>query len=200
VRLGILEHGQSGLGRAAMALARTLGRSELDPVVKTSLYRPVFFGRAWIALVRDVLRGPSPWSPAERELFGAYVSYLNRCRFCAAVHSRVAGLGLGTTVTDELLANWREAGLDRRIRLTMGMLEKAVEHPDQLGPEDMDALRAGGVTDQAIVDALHVAFVFCLINRVANALGFSWNTEADMVKGARILRRLGYRLPSFLLR
>jgi hypothetical protein len=64
----------------------------------------------------------------------------------------------------------------------------------------LEAVREAGVSDEAIVDALHVAFIFCLINRAASALGFSWASEADAVKGARILNRIGYKLPGFLLR
>jgi alkylhydroperoxidase family enzyme len=34
-----------------------------------------------------LLRGPSPFTEAERELIAAYVSGLNRCRYCHGVRS-----------------------------------------------------------------------------------------------------------------
>ena len=37
-----------------------------------------------------LLRGPSPFSEAERELIAAYVSALNRCRYCQGVHTATA--------------------------------------------------------------------------------------------------------------
>ena len=50
------------------------------------------------------------------------------------------------------------------------------------------------------VDALHVCFIFNTVNRLANALGSDWETEADAHKAAAILKRIGYQLPGFLLR
>jgi hypothetical protein len=32
-------------------------------------------------LTQQVMRGPSPWSLGERELFAAFVSRVNRCPF-----------------------------------------------------------------------------------------------------------------------
>jgi AhpD family alkylhydroperoxidase len=37
-----------------------------------------------------LLRGPSPFSVAERELIAAYVSGLNACDYCHGVHSATA--------------------------------------------------------------------------------------------------------------
>lgn len=50
-------------------------------VVRTLLYRKGFFGGAFSALTQQVMRGPSPWSVGERELFAAFVSRLNQCVF-----------------------------------------------------------------------------------------------------------------------
>jgi hypothetical protein len=50
-------------------------------VVRTLMYRKEFFGRPWTELTQQVMRGPSPWSVGEREIFAAYVSRLNQCVF-----------------------------------------------------------------------------------------------------------------------
>jgi hypothetical protein len=50
-------------------------------VVRTLMYRKEFFGKPWTALTQQVMRGPSPWSVGEREVFAAYVSRLNQCVF-----------------------------------------------------------------------------------------------------------------------
>lgn len=44
-------------------------------------YRPALFGRAFGAVMQDVMKGPSAWSEAERELFAAFVSAHNQCPF-----------------------------------------------------------------------------------------------------------------------
>jgi hypothetical protein len=57
-----------------------------------------------------------------------------------------------------------------------------------------------GVSEAAIVDALYVCFLFNVVNRMADALGYEYGTEADALKVAAILNRIEYRLPGFLLR
>lgn len=50
-------------------------------VVRTLLYRKGYFGRPFSELTQQVMRGPSPWSVGEREMFAAFVSRLNQCVF-----------------------------------------------------------------------------------------------------------------------
>lgn len=50
-------------------------------VVRTLFYRKAFFGRPFSELTQQVMRGPSPWTVGERELFAAFVSRLNQCVF-----------------------------------------------------------------------------------------------------------------------
>jgi len=59
----------------AVEVERPLG------VLKTLNYRPELFGRPFSAALDVAMRGPSEWSPAERELFAAFVSSLNQCLF-----------------------------------------------------------------------------------------------------------------------
>jgi hypothetical protein len=44
-------------------------------------YRQELFGRSFSEALQDVMRGPSEWTVAERELFAAFVSSLNQCVF-----------------------------------------------------------------------------------------------------------------------
>lgn len=54
----------------------------------------------------------------------------------------------------------------------LGYLEAVTLRPHELRPEDAEAVRAAGVSDQAIVDALLVAAYFNLIDRLADSFGF----------------------------
>jgi hypothetical protein len=44
-------------------------------------YRPELFGKPFSEFLQEVMKGPSDWSEAERELFAAFVSKLNQCPF-----------------------------------------------------------------------------------------------------------------------
>ena len=54
----------------------------------------------------------------------------------------------------------------------LGYLEAVTVRPGDVRPEDAQAVRAAGVSDQAIVDALLVAAYFNLIDRLADSFGF----------------------------
>lgn len=198
MRLDVLENGQRRRARIALKVMGLVARTEPDDVIKTSLYRPDLFGRAWIALLREVLRGPSSWSAGERELFGAYTSRLNACPYCASVHSELARLELGHVVTSEMLDEIDSAGLDERLTSMLHLIEKSVRSPAELGPGDIDRVRAAGVDDDAIADALVVSFVFNVVNRLANTLEYQWASEDDVVKAAHMLHRVSYSMPSLL--
>ncbi len=200
MHLEALESGQRRTALVAMWAAKNLGRSPIDDVGKTSMYRPELFGRYFLALARAVLRGPSDWSPGERELFAAFVSRANRCRYCTAIHTEMATLGLGRRVSREAIDDWRIADYDPKIKSVFALLEAVALGPEAVTKAHVDAVRAEGVTDEAISDVLYLSFVFNLINRLADALGFSWESEIQTAKSARVLDRMGYRIPGFLLR
>jgi len=50
-------------------------------VLKTLLYRPELFGGPFSDELHVVMRGPSEWSPGERELIAGFASHLNQCLF-----------------------------------------------------------------------------------------------------------------------
>ncbi|MGZ3583289.1 MAG: hypothetical protein ACXVCT_11095 [Ktedonobacterales bacterium] len=56
----------------------------------------------------------------------------------------------------------------------------------------MEAVRAAGVSERAILDAINICAAFNLIDRVADALGF--DIPASFTKGAASLLQRGYKL------
>jgi hypothetical protein len=81
MRLKKMESGQRWPERLKMALVTLVFRQRVPDVVRLLWYRRDFFGKPMSALTQRVMRGPSPWSPADRELIAAFVSSRNRCRF-----------------------------------------------------------------------------------------------------------------------
>jgi len=199
MRLEILEHGHRLRARVAMRLIPLAVGTELDDVGKTSLYRPGLFGRPWLALLREVMLGPSDWTPADRELFAAFVSNLNRCRYCVGIHTGTATIRNGRPITQAVLTDWRGGDFDPRVKATFALLEAVGNDPEAPADDAVAAARAAGVSDAMIVDALAVAFIFNLVNRLADTFDYSFGDEDGRLAEARALTRLGYKVPGFLL-
>ena len=81
MRLATVDHGHAPAEAAMLAeIGERSGREPLG-VVKTLLYRPELFGGPFSEALDVVMRGPSEWSPGERELFAGFTSLLNQCPF-----------------------------------------------------------------------------------------------------------------------
>jgi uncharacterized peroxidase-related enzyme len=92
-----------------------------------------------------------------------------------------------------VLADYRTAPIPEKLRAMLGFLEKLTLQPAEVGPDDMAPLRAAGLSDEEIEDAIHVCANFNVINRIADSLGFDPGTEAIFKKSAQMLLEGGYR-------
>jgi alkylhydroperoxidase family enzyme len=73
------------------------------------------------------------------------------------------------------------------------LLEKVTHDHASFAPGDFAAARALGVSDEAIRDALYVAYLFNIINRMADALVFEVGSQASFDKSTKSLLGRGYR-------
>ena len=76
----------------------------------------------------------------------------------------------------------------------MRVLKKFTAGPDELSADDFSRAREASVSDDDMEDALHVAFAFNTINRIADALGFDIPNAAGFQQSANMLLRFGYKL------
>jgi len=81
VRLTVVDSGHAPAEAEVLERMREEFGREPTGVVKTLYYRPELFGRPFSDALQQALRGPSPWSPGERELFAGFTSLLNSCHF-----------------------------------------------------------------------------------------------------------------------
>ena len=81
MRLAVVDSGHAPDEAAMLALIRERSGAEPLGVVKTLLYRPDLFGTPFSEELDVVMRGPSDWTPGERELFAGFTSLLNQCPF-----------------------------------------------------------------------------------------------------------------------
>lgn len=97
-------------------------------------------------------------------------------------------------VVKAVLADYRTAPISGKLRAMLGFLEKLTLRPAEVGPADVAPLRAAGLSDEEVEDAIHVCAMFNLINRVADSLGFDLSTEEGYAGAARMLLKSGYLL------
>ena len=101
---------------------------------------------------------------------------------------------------EAVVADWRTAPLRRQLAATLVFLEKLTLRPDELLPADADAVRAAGVSTQALRDAATVCALFNMIVRLADSLGWdvpSWERltarAPAMLDGGYALGAIGAR-------
>ena len=198
MRLRILDSGHGFGTKALFAFIQFVSRQPVLDVVKLVKYRPDFYGEPMSRITHDVMRGPSPWSVADRELMAAFIAKTNQCEFCIKAHGAVAQRAYGeskdvsTLLTDLDNTTLSGSAIDQPLRATLLMLRKLTrEHT--LSADDMRAVLAAGASRQQIEDALAVCFSFNVIGRLADAFGFSVPGSAAFESGAKYLLARGYR-------
>jgi alkylhydroperoxidase family enzyme len=76
----------------------------------------------------------------------------------------------------------------------LGFLEKLTLRPRELTRADADAVRAAGVSDEALVDAIHVGALFNMIARLADSLGWDVPSFDEFFTRADGMLASGYAL------
>lgn len=93
-----------------------------------------------------------------------------------------------------MLNDWRTAPIDAKLRATLGFLEKLTLEPGEVHPTDVEPMRAAGVSDAAIEDAIHACVLFNVYDRMADALKFHLPDAAGYAASGRSLMTRGYKL------
>jgi hypothetical protein len=125
MRLTILDSGHSFRVKVLFAFMRAVTRLPVPDAVKLHRYRPDFFGSPMSLIEQEAMRGPSPWSIADRELMGACVSLMNECDVCTKTHGGVAALAYQDDAkVSAVLADVETAPIDAPLRATVRMLRK----------------------------------------------------------------------------
>jgi hypothetical protein len=77
---------------------------------------------------------------------------------------------------------------------TLVFLEKLTLRPDELEPADADAVRAAGVSDEALRDAATVCALFSMIVRLADSFGWDVPQWDVLMQRAPLMLEGGYDL------
>lgn len=145
-----------------------------------------------------IMRGKSSFSPAQKELFAAYVSGLNSCQFCYGSHAAVAKkFGVSTDIIEGLLADIESAPIADNQKPLFHYLRKLTLSPSKLVQEDANNVFEAGWTEQDLQDVILIGCLFSFYNRLLDGHGIKGN-QAIYQFGANHLHKNGYGVPWFI--
>lgn len=140
----------------------------------------------------QLMRGPSPLTPGERELIAAYVSGVNSCRYCFGAHSRVAqAFGIDESLMTTMLDHLDAADVNPRLKPILRYARKLTETPSRMTEADAAAVYDAGWTDEALLHAIAVCAYFNNMNRLIEGSGIV-GTATDYQHAAEQLYAHGY--------
>lgn len=129
-----------------------------------------------------LLRGESPLSVAERELIAAFVSGLNACGFCYGAHKNYAvAFGIDEATIEALVADIDTAPIDEKLKPLMRYVAKLKDLPPRLVDSDAAAVYEAGWSERALYDAIQVAALFNLMNRIIEGTGVTFSYEDNPI-------------------
>jgi alkylhydroperoxidase family enzyme len=92
-----------------------------------------------------------------------------------------------------VLTDVEAAPIDERLRAALRFARKMTLEPDALGPADVAALRAAGITTEAARQVAWVTAAFNVMPRLADTLGWEIPDDAGFASGAKMLLKRGYK-------
>ena len=101
---------------------------------------------------------------------------------------------MGDELTEAVLADYRTAPVSKSLGATLGFLDKLTLDPDAVQAVDARAVMDAGVSEPALVDAIHVCTLFNVITRIADSLDFELPTKAQFRRTGAMLLKRGYRM------
>ena len=140
-----------------------------------------------------LMRGPSPFSDAEREIISAFTSGLNACTYCHRSHSFLAEeLGVSKAVVPALLDNIDSAPIDARLRPILRYVRKLTLMPSRLVEADATAVYDAGWDSEALFHAIAIAAYFNFCNRITAGAGLDV-PDTTLRDAAKHLVEKGYK-------
>jgi len=147
------------------------------PKAKTSDYYRVLVHQPRILEERSIvfnaiMYAPGGLSRAERELASAVVSRVNGCVYCASVHAqRFEQLAKRNDVIVQVFTEPQGAGTTAREQAIVQASIDLTHAPGAFGADQVQPLRAAGLSDLEILDTVHAVAIFAWANRLMLNLG-----------------------------
>ena len=86
--------------------------------------------------------------------------------------------------------------MDATLKAALVLIEGFTLRPEEFSVESIRAAREAGLSTRAIEDVIHVAALWNVFGRLADAFGFHVYEDEVFLKGAPRVLRFGYRFPA----
>ena len=152
------------------ALQETPSNTKISDYVLVLAHDPESLGQR-TPLFNGIMYGRGGLSRAERELGATAASVVNRCIYCVSVH---AGRYIGLAKQPEVIAavfDGNGATLGDRDKAIVRYSTRLAMNPPQANADDVEALRAAGLSALEILDLTLSVAVFGWANRLMHPLG-----------------------------
>lgn len=160
---------------------------------------PEIYGH-WARMGQELINGPSPLTPGERELIQAYVAGAAGCRYAYVAHGAAAeAWGIEAGLVDKLLDDLATARIEDRFRPLFAYIRKLTIAPASVTQEDADAVFAAGWDEKGLHDAIAVTARMNFMCRIVQGHGFIPMSPERARTQAEKRREAGYvdLYPSF---
>ena len=104
--------------------------------------------------------------------------------------------GLGPDVVEKVMADYESAPIDERLRAALAFLTKFASPEEDFTKDDIDKMRAAGLSDEEIKDVMYASFSFQCLSKWADAFGFPLQPPQESKAAAKILWKAPYKFSS----
>lgn len=132
------------------------------------------------ALANLLLRTNESLSMAERELIGAYVSYLNDCFYCYQSHGAIVTCYLddNNKLIEQVKKDYNQADLSDKMKALLSIAGSVQKGGRYVTEDQVKKAKDFGANDKDIHDTVLIAAMFCMFNRYVD--GLAANTPTDL--------------------
>lgn len=149
--------------------------------------------RHWAEMGQALINGPSPLTPAEREMIQAYVAGLIGCRYAHVAHTACAvARGVDEGLVQKLMADIDTAPIDGKWKPLLKFIRKLTLAPTDVNQADADAVFAAGWSEKAMHDAIAVTARMTFMTRIIHGHGFTPMTPERAKASAEHRAKVGY--------
>ena len=142
-----------------------------------------------------LMRGPSAFTAAERELIATVTSATNACHFCYGSHRATAeAMGVDGALIESVMADLDKADIRREMKPVLAFVKTLTRTPDRITRDDVDAVFAAGWDADAFHHAVAICALFNHYNRIVDAYGIKMD-DAYYADSGRQMAEEGYSGP-----